>query len=60
MKRLKHPLHGFHHVYSNAEEEVMRKAGWVEDDGKELEDKLKALEINRPKLTLKKAANGAR
>jgi hypothetical protein len=32
MKRMKHPEHGFHHVSSPQEEEVMRSNGWVDDD----------------------------
>lgn len=31
MKRMKHPDHGFHIVYSPQEEERMRSNGWVED-----------------------------
>ena len=31
MKRMKHPLHGFHHAYSDSEEAVLRASGWVED-----------------------------
>ena len=31
MKRLKHPLHGFHHAYNPTEEAYMRLNGWVDD-----------------------------
>ncbi len=31
MKRMKHPLHGFHHAYTTEEEAIMRKNGWVDD-----------------------------
>lgn len=31
MKRMKHPLHGFHHAYDTNEEATMRLNGWVED-----------------------------
>lgn len=31
MKRMMHPLHGFHHAMNTLEEETMRKNGWVDD-----------------------------
>jgi hypothetical protein len=31
MKRMKHPLHGFHHALDGAEEARMRTHGWVDD-----------------------------
>jgi hypothetical protein len=32
MKRMRHPLHGWHHAYNLTEEAVMRKNGWVDDE----------------------------
>lgn len=32
MKRMKHPLHGFHHAYDANEEATMRLNGWIDDD----------------------------
>jgi hypothetical protein len=31
MKRMRHPLHGFHHCYNGNEEASMRANGWVDD-----------------------------
>lgn len=31
MKRMMHPLHGFHHAMNTLEETTMRKNGWVDD-----------------------------
>jgi hypothetical protein len=31
MKLMKHPDHGFHHAYNKAEEDTLRKNGWVDD-----------------------------
>lgn len=32
MKRMQHPLHGFHHCYTPQEEEAMRVNGWVDEE----------------------------
>lgn len=32
MKRMMHPMHGFHHAYGGKEEAVMRANGWRDDD----------------------------
>lgn len=32
MKRMRHPLHGFHHPLSGGEEATMRANGWVDDE----------------------------
>jgi hypothetical protein len=37
MKRMKHPEHGFHYAYNNAEEQTMRNNGWVDDDPAEVQ-----------------------
>jgi hypothetical protein len=32
MKRMQHPLHGFHHCYTPQEEESMRANGWIDEE----------------------------
>lgn len=43
MPRLMHPLHGWHVTSAGDDIEAMRKAGWIDDDGKALASKLSAL-----------------
>ena len=31
IKRMKHPLHGFMHVYNGGEESHVRALGWIEE-----------------------------
>ena len=46
MKRMMHPLHGFHHAMNKTEEATMRKNGWV-DDMTDLESKI-VIETTEP------------
>lgn len=48
MKRMKHPLHGFHHAYNSHDETTMRANGWVDDVP---EPKLEAEPIPEEELT---------
>jgi hypothetical protein len=40
MIRLMHPVHGWHFASQADNIEAMRQAGWVEDDGRALAEKL--------------------
>ena len=40
MKRMQHPQHGFHVISAGDDVELMRRNGWVDDDGKALAAKL--------------------
>lgn len=43
MRRMMHPKHGFHVVSAGDDVELMRRNGWVDDDGRALAQKLAAL-----------------
>jgi hypothetical protein len=50
MKRMMHPKHGFHVVSYGDDVEAMRRAGWVDDDGKARASKLSAA-VPLPQVT---------
>lgn len=56
MKRMSHPLHGFHHAYNTHEAEAMRKNGWVDDvdPAKEVSEKS---EDDKPAAPVKRPYN---
>ena len=43
MKRMMHQDHGYHNAMTDAEEVFLRSAGWIDDDGKALKEKLAKL-----------------
>lgn len=43
MPRMMHPLHGWHVTSAADDIEAMRRAGWVDDDGRALAAKLVTL-----------------
>lgn len=56
MPRLMHPLHGWHVTSAGDDIEAMRRAGWVDDDGKALAAKLATLGLAPAPVLLGAAA----
>lgn len=47
MKKMMHPLHGFHIVYDGNTEASMRKNGWVDDAPAQPVDEAPAIKIDK-------------
>ena len=54
--RLMHPLHGWHFASSADDVAAMRRAGWVDDDGKAIAEKLSATGVVAAKVAVEAPA----
>ena len=58
MRRMMHPQHGFHVVSAGDDVELMRRNGWVDDDGRALAAKLAPSAVPEPLSAAPKPSTG--